>query len=326
MQGRLSTTLSGLSRPIWPALENSLALPRAVMRMTAQLSSQGMCTFRSTRPSEEGQEGIQSTAAAAAANPTAGPAEQSCHDILMLHLTLALASAQQNISTFEPITLATDDIVVSAVRNRAVDAVQQQLSDRQPSPANQPAANRSFLVTSEPAASHPISMRFPDYEALADILFAEAAAAAQARSTGTPPSPLTYAEPPPAGGPLATALPGRVDPSNGGGRGGGRVRGMVSLRRLQHGAGDSTRTAATAPHQPLPSQPVLPSLGLQSPGSGLPSPTRPARGSRPTPRGISAQPQPQPFHVNSREFPELSEANMTRLRAAAAAATRRVPW
>ena len=242
----------------------------------------------------------------------------------MLHLTLALASAQQNISTFEPITLATDDIVVSAVRNRAVDAVQQQLSDRQPSPANQPASRRSFLVTSEPAASHPISMRFPDYEALADVLFADAAAAAQARNATRPPLPLTCPDPPPAGGPLATAPPGRVDPSNGGGRGGGRIRGMVSLRRLQHGAGDSTRTAATAPDQPLPSQPVLPSLGLQSPGSGLPSPTRPVRGSRPTSRGSFAQ--PQPFHVNSREFPELSQANMTRLRAAAAAARRRVPW
>ena len=280
-----------------------------------------VCAHRSTRPSEEDRESTQSTAAAAVANPPAGPAEQSSDDTLMHHLTLALASAQQNFSSFEPITLATDDIVVSAVRNRADNAVQRQSTDRQPSPANQPAARRSFVPISEPSAADARSMRLLEYQQVSDSLFARAAAI-RARTASRPLLHLSPADPPAAGGPLATALPGRVDPSNGGGRGGG----MVSLRRLQHGAGDSTAAAA---RQPLPSQPVLSSLGPQSPGSGLPPSTSAARGSRPTPRGSSAQPQPQPVHMNSREFPELSETNMTRLRAAAAAAaaaTRRVQW
>ena len=273
-----------------------------------------VCAPRPTRPREEGHESNQSTAAAAAAAaaPTAGPAGQS-PDTLMHHLMLALATAQLSIGSVEAVNLATGEVVVS------VDAVQRQSSDRQPSPANQPAASRSFLPG--PPASYAGAVRRPNREAVRESLLLAVEAAIQARTTSRPPLHLSCADPPTAGGSLATALPGRVNPSNGGGRAGAGG----GMGHTQHGAGHSAATA-TAPHQPVPSQPVLPSLGPQSPGFGLPPSTRAARGSRHTPQGFSAQPQPQPFHLNSREFPDLSEASMTHPGAGPSAAARRGPW
>ena len=227
---------------------------------------------------------------------------------------LALATAQLSIGSVEAINLATGEVVVS------VDAVQRQSSDRQPSPANQPAASRSFLPG--PPASYAGAVRRPNREAVRESLLVAVEAAIQARTTSRPPLHLTCAEPPAAGGSLATVLPGRVNPSNDGGRGRGS-----SLGHAQHGPDYSAAaTAAAAARQAMSSQPVLPSLGPQPPGSGLPPSTRAARGSRHTPQGFSAQPQPQPFHLNSREFPDLSEASMTHPGAGPSAAARRGPW
>lgn len=120
-----------------------------------------VCAPRPTRPREEGHESNQSTAAAAAAAPTAGPAGQS-PDFIVHNLMLALATAQLNIGSVEAINLATGDVFVS------VDAVQRQSSDRQASPANQPAASRSFLPG--PPASYAGAVRRPNREAVRECL------------------------------------------------------------------------------------------------------------------------------------------------------------